>query len=91
MLRLDPDEQLKLDEQDSKVPNCTLTSRKTAIEVPTKSYVDSLHEINRNRQDLSSAFNDLDNEFDNNKLTNLDSYSVNRGLRSDNELVNRNI
>ena len=48
------------------------------IELPTKSYVDSLHEINRNRRDLSSVFNDRDTEFDNNKLTNLDSTTVNR-------------
>ena len=42
------------------------------------SYVNNLHEINRNRRDLSSVFNDQDNEFDNNKLTNLDSVTVNR-------------
>ena len=29
------------------------------------SYVDRIHEINRNRRDLSSVFNDQDNEFDN--------------------------
>ena len=55
------------------IPNFILTSPKTIIELPTKSYVDSLHESNRNRRDLSSVFNDQDNEFDNNKLTNLDS------------------
>ena len=41
------------------------------------SYVNELHEINRNRRDLSSVFNDQENEFDNNKLTNLDSVIVN--------------
>ena len=41
MLRLDPDEKLKLDEQDSIIPNSTLTSPKTTKEIPTKSYVDS--------------------------------------------------
>ena len=41
------------------------------------SYVAGLHEINRNRRDLTSVFNDEDNEFDNNKITNLDSVSVN--------------
>ena len=56
------------------------------MELPTKSYVDSLHEINRNRRDLSSVFNDQDNEFDNNKLTNLDSVTVNRNPSSENEL-----
>ena len=36
LLRLDPDEQLKLDEQDFIAPKSTLTSPKTIIEVPTK-------------------------------------------------------
>ena len=36
LLRLDPDEKLKLDEQDSKFPNSILTSPKTIIEIPTK-------------------------------------------------------
>ena len=34
-------------------------------------------------------FNDQDNEFDNNKLTNLVSVTVNRGPSSDNELANK--
>ena len=49
LLRLDPDEKLK---QDSINLNSTLTSPKTIIELPTKSYVDSLHESSRNRRDL---------------------------------------
>ena len=77
MLGLDPEEKLKLDEQVSIILNSTLTSPKTIKKLPTKSYVDSLHEINRNRRDLSSVFNDQDNEFDNKKLTNLDSFTVN--------------
>ena len=89
LLRLDPDQKLKLDEQDSIFPNSNLTSPKTIIELPTKSYVDSLHETSRNRRDLSSVFNDQDSEFDNNKLTNLDSVSVNRNPRSENELANK--
>ena len=44
------------------------------------SYIGELHEINRNRRDLSSVFNDQDNEFDNNKLTNLDSVTVKKIL-----------
>ena len=44
----------------------------TIIEITTKPYVDSLHENNRNRRDLSSVFNDQDNEFDNYKLNSLD-------------------
>ena len=89
LLRLDPGEQLELDEQDSTILNSALTSPKTIIDLPTKSYVDSLQEIKRNRRDLSSVFNDQDNEFDTNKLTNLDSASVNRKPNSDKELVNK--
>ena len=76
LLRLDPDEMLKLDEQDSIILTSALTTPRTIIEVPTKSYVDSLHEGSRNRRDLSSVLNDQDNEFDNNKLTSLESVSV---------------
>ena len=89
LLRLDPDEKLNLDEQDSIVLNSFLTIPKTIIELPTKSYVDSLHESSRNRRDLSSVFNDQDNEFDNNKLTNLDSITVHRDFNLDNELSNK--
>ena len=79
----------RLDEQDSIILNSTLTSPKTIIEIPTKSYFDSLHEINRNRRDLSSVFNDQDNEFDNNKLTNLDGVTFNRNPSSDSEVSNK--
>ena len=89
MIRLNPDEKLRLDEQDSIVFNSSSTSPRTIIELPTKSYVDRLHEINRNRRDLSSVFNDQDNEFDNNKLTKLDSITVCRDPSSDNELANK--
>ena len=89
LLKLDPNEKLKLHEQDSKVLNSTLTSPKTKIELPTKSYVDSSHESSRNRRNLSSLFNDQDIEFDNNKLTNLDSVTVNRNPISDNEMVKK--
>ena len=53
------------------------------------SYIDNLHEINRDRRDLSSVFDDQDKEFDNNKLTNLDSITVNRDPNLDNELSNK--
>ena len=50
-----------------------------------KSAIINLHELNRNRRDLSSVFNNQDNEFDNNKLTSLDSIQVNRNPNLDNE------
>ena len=90
LLRLDPDEKIKLDEKDSIVLNSYLLLPKTIIEIPTKNYVDSLHESGRNRRELSSVFNDQDIEIDNNKLTNLDSATVNRNPTSDNELANKN-
>ena len=86
LLRLDPNEKLNLDEQDSILLNFTLTSPKTIIEIPTKNCVDSLHESNRIRHDLLSVFNDQDNEFDKNKITDLDSVTVNRNPISDNEV-----
>ena len=66
MLTLYRDEKLKLDEQDSLIVDFTLTSPKTVIGIPTKSNVDSLYENSRNKRNLSSAFNDQDNESDNN-------------------------
>ena len=77
LLLSDPDENLKLDEQDSIIFNSSLTSPGTIIELPTKNYVDSLHEIKRNRRDLSSVFTNQHKEFDNIKLTNLVSITVN--------------
>ena len=99
LLRLDPDEKLDLDNRDSIILNSTLTSPKKIIEIPTKAYIDSLHEENeRSRRDLGIDFydesNDLvknnqDNDFNDNKLINIDSISVNRKPSSDNELSNK--
>ena len=87
MLRPDPDEKLKPDERDSIIPNSILTSAKTIIEIPTKSYVDSFYESSRNRRDLSSVFNDQDNDLDSKKIADSDSVSVNRNPSSDNEIA----
>ena len=89
LLRLDPKGKAHYGKLDSIFVNSSITSPRTIIELPTKSYVDSLHEINRDRRDLSSVFNDQDNEFDNNNLTNLDSITVNRDPNLDNELSNK--
>ena len=62
LLRLDPDEKLNLDEQHSIILSSTLTSPKTVIEIPTKSYIDSLYEENeRSRRDLGIDFYDESN------------------------------
>ena len=89
LLRLDPKSDIHFGKIDSIFVNSSITTPRVVIELPTKSYVDSLHEINRDRRDLSSVFNDQDNEFDNNKLTNLDSITVNRDPNLDNELSNK--
>ena len=94
LLRLDPNEKLDLDNQESIILNSTLKSPKTVIEIPTKAYIDSLHEENeRSRRDLAES-NDLvknnqDNDFNDNKLLNLDSVTVSRNLTLDNELSNK--
>ena len=84
LLKLVSNEKSKLDEQDSITLYSSQTTPKTIIGVPTKTYVDRLPEIIRNRRDLSSVFNDQDFEFDNNNLTNLDSVAVNRNPSLDN-------
>ena len=89
LLRVDPKSDIHFGKLDSIFVNSSITSPRTVIELPTKSYVDSLHEIERDRRDLSSVFNDQDNGFDNNKLTNLDSVIVNRNPNLDNELANK--
>ena len=89
-LRLDPDEKINLHEQDSIVLNSSLTSPKTIIELPTESYVDSLHKIIRCRRDILSVFNDQSSELDIKKLTNIYSVKVNREPISDGELSTEN-
>ena len=90
---------LKLDEQDSIVPNSSSTSPKMKIEIPTKAYIDSLHDENeRNGRDLGLAFYDREvdfvknnqiNNFNNNILTNIDSITVKRKPTSDKQLTSK--
>ena len=59
LLRLHRDEKLNLDEQDSILLDSVLLPPGAIIELPTKSYVDSLHEGNeRSRRDLGLDFYD---------------------------------
>ena len=68
-------------------------------EVITKSYVDQFHQENeRSRRNLGIDFydessdlvkNNQDNDFDDNKLTNIDSITINRNHTSDNEVANK--
>ena len=59
LLRLDPDEKIDLDNEDSIFLKSSLSSPKTAIEIPTKAFIDSLHEENeRSRRGLGIDFSD---------------------------------
>ena len=71
--------------------NSTLTSPKPKTKIPTKSIFRSLHESSRNGRDLTSVFNDKDNEFHKNKLSNLDSIKFNGDPSSDDELSNKKL
>ena len=59
------------------------------IHAATKSYVDCLSENDRNKRDLSTVFNDQDNEVINTKLTDLVCFTVNRSPNSDNGLSSK--
>ena len=59
LLRLDPKGKIHYGKLDSICPNSSITSPRTIIELPTKSYVDSLHgENERSRRDLGLDFYD---------------------------------
>ena len=73
-LGIDPDEQLKLDEQYSAFLNSTLTSPRTLLELPTKAYVDSLSGNHRNRRDMSTVFKNQDNEVEKKHVNNSTQY-----------------
>ena len=98
-LRLDPDGALDLDNQDSIILNSTLTEPKTIIEIPTKTYIDSLHEENeRSRRDLGIDFydessdlvkNNQDNNFNDNKLTNIISITLKNNPSDNNHVSNK--
>ena len=96
LLRFDLNETLDLDKQDSIISNSTLTSPKQIIEIPTKAYIDSLHEEKEgSRQDLGIDFydesidlvkNNQDNDFNDNKLTSINSITVNTNPTADNQV-----
>ena len=51
------------------------------IETPNKAYVDSLSENNSNRRDLSTVYNDEDDDLDNFEITTLESSTVSRNSK----------
>ena len=99
LLRSDPEEKLNLDKQDSIVLDSTLTSPETIIQVPSKAYTDgSQKENEQSRRDLGMDIfdepsdlvkNNEDSNLNDNKLTNLDSVTVNREPDSYNEVANK--
>ena len=99
VLRLDPIEKLDLDNQDSIILNSTLTDPKTVIEIPTKAFIDSLHEENeRSRRDLGIDFydesgdsvkNNQNNDFNDNIILNVASIQINNNPTNDDHAVNK--
>ena len=62
LLRLDPDEKLKLDVQDFIILNSNLTSPKSIMKIPLNIHL---------------AKTNIDNDFQNNRLSNISRVSVN--------------
>ena len=95
MLRLDPNE--TLDNQDSIILNSTLSDPRCVIEIPTKAYIDRLHEENeRSRRDLGLSFYDEEvdlgtknqnNDFNNIKITNVRSFQIIDRPANDNDAM----
>ena len=73
MLRLDPDEQLNIPNQDYITLNSAFTSPETIINIP----INNQHLVRNNQ----------DNDFNNYKLTNISSVNVNHDAVEDNDLV----
>ena len=98
-MRLDPNETLDLDNQDYIILKSTLTEPKTIIEIPTKAYIDGLHDENeQSRRDLGIDFYDesddlvkknQDNNFNDNKLTNINSITINNNPTDNNHVSNK--
>ena len=89
LLKLDLDEKLKLDELDAIILISSLISPKKTREIAIEAYVDSLSENETNRCDMKTVFVVQDNEFDNNQLTNLDSFTVIGNPTIDNEISDK--
>ena len=86
MLGLDRNQKLKLVEQDDVILNSTLTSPVMILEIPSAAYFDSISETKRIRQEMSTLFNDQDNDFDKNNSTNVKEIRVNRNPLLDEEI-----
>ena len=99
LLRLDPNEILDLNNQDSILLNSTLNNLKTIIELPTKAYIDGLHDQNeRSRRNLGIDFydesdnlvkNNQDNNFNDNIILNLKSIQINDAPINEDHAVNK--
>ena len=99
LLRLDPNEILDLKNQDSILLNSTLNNLKTIIELPTKAYIDGLHDENeRSRRDLGIDFydesdnlvrNNQNNNFNNNIISNIQSIEINNDPTNNKHGINK--
>ena len=74
LLRLDPDEKLKLDVQDFIILNSNLTSPKSIIKIPLNIHL---------------AKTNIDNDFQNNRLSNISRVSVNSQPIEKNDLTTK--
>ena len=90
LLSLNPDENLKLDGEDSVILTSTFTSPKSLIELPTKAHVESLSESSGSRRDMFTVFNDQDIGFVNIKLTNFDGVMINGNSFTEEDMTNKN-
>ena len=99
-MRLDPNEKLDMNNQDSILfLNFTRALPVTILELPTKDYIDSLHEENeQSRLDLGVDFydessdlvrNNQDNNFNDNKLTNINLIKIKKNPSEDNHVCNK--
>ena len=99
LLRLDPNEILDLNNQDSILLNSTLNNLKTIIELPTKAYIDGLHDQNeRSRRNLGIDFydesdnlvkNNQNNNFNNNIISNIQSIEINNDPTNNKHGINK--
>ena len=85
LISIDHNEEMKLDKKNSVFFNCTLTSPKMIKELISKAFVDFIPENKRNRRELSTVFNNQDNEFDKITLTNLDRFTPKKNPKLDKE------
>ena len=85
MLKIEANQKLNSDEQVYVFLISALRSPETFLEIPKKSYSDSLSVNDRKRRNIPTLLNDQVNVFQNKNLTIFDSVTVNTNPITDNE------